>query len=78
MREAPEQPSEGELRALIEGYLHLEGPMLPILHAMQDAFGLEKQWKIYDDVVPTLNALKNASKKIYILANWDRQLQRLV
>ncbi|SDX33690.1 formate dehydrogenase subunit gamma [Roseicitreum antarcticum] len=32
-------PTQAEISALIDGNLHLEGPMLPILHAVQAAFG---------------------------------------
>ena len=32
-------PTPEALRALIDAHLHLEGPMLPILHAIQDSFG---------------------------------------
>lgn len=32
-------PSEAEIRRIIDAHLHLEGPMLPILHALQAAFG---------------------------------------
>ena len=32
-------PSRDDLRAIIARHLHLEGPLLPILHALQDAFG---------------------------------------
>lgn len=32
-------PSEHEIRAIVDAYLHLEGPLLPILHAVQEAFG---------------------------------------
>lgn len=32
-------PSSVELQAIIGAYLHLEGPLLPILHALQDAYG---------------------------------------
>ncbi len=28
-----------EIETLVQEHLHLEGPLLPILHAMQDAFG---------------------------------------
>lgn len=31
--------SEGEIETLILSHLDLEGPLLPILHALQDAFG---------------------------------------
>jgi formate dehydrogenase subunit gamma len=32
------QPSREELRELIASYLHLEGPLLPILHALQESY----------------------------------------
>ena len=32
-------PAPEEIRALIDSRLGLEGPLLPILHAMQEAFG---------------------------------------
>lgn len=32
-------PSDDRLRAVIAGHLHLEGPLLPILHALQAEFG---------------------------------------
>lgn len=31
-------PSETDMRALISNHLHLEGALLPILHALQDAY----------------------------------------
>lgn len=32
-------PSAGDIRALIDAHLSLEGPLLPILHAIQEAYG---------------------------------------
>jgi len=32
-------PSDSDIRALIDTHLPLEGPLLPILHALQEAFG---------------------------------------
>ena len=32
-------PTNDEINALIDQHLHLEGPLLPILHAIQAAFG---------------------------------------
>jgi formate dehydrogenase subunit gamma len=32
-------PTEDAIAAVIGGQLHLEGPLLPILHALQEAFG---------------------------------------
>ncbi|MEX2519706.1 MAG: formate dehydrogenase subunit gamma [Paracoccaceae bacterium] len=37
-RETP-QPTTDDLKALIDSRLHLEGPLLPILHAIQSHFG---------------------------------------
>lgn len=43
MRQAPTQPrpaiGDATLRAIIDSQMHLEGPLLPILHALQAAFG---------------------------------------
>jgi formate dehydrogenase subunit gamma len=32
-------PAEADIRAIIAAHLALEGPLLPILHALQEAFG---------------------------------------
>jgi formate dehydrogenase subunit gamma len=32
-------PTEADIRTIIDAHLALEGPLLPILHALQDAFG---------------------------------------
>lgn len=32
-------PTEAEIRGIIDAHLALEGPLLPILHALQDTFG---------------------------------------
>lgn len=32
-------PSTGEIEDILSAHLHLEGPLLPILHALQAAFG---------------------------------------
>ncbi len=39
MPQTPAQPDIADLSALIEAHLHLEGPLLPILHALQAAHG---------------------------------------
>ncbi|KAA2313873.1 formate dehydrogenase subunit gamma [Pseudooceanicola sediminis] len=33
------QPSEEEIRPVVQAHLHLEGPLLPILHDLQARFG---------------------------------------
>lgn len=32
-------PTEGEIRAIVHAHRDLEGPLLPILHALQDMYG---------------------------------------
>lgn len=32
-------PSEDDIRQIVAAHLHLEGPLLPILHAIQDVYG---------------------------------------
>ena len=39
MRNPAPEPAEAEIREIASGLLHLEGPLLPILHALQEAFG---------------------------------------
>lgn len=33
------QPTAEDLRAIIDAHLHLEGPLLPIFHAIQEVYG---------------------------------------
>lgn len=53
--------------------VHSEREKFNIL--MQEEFSREKQWLIFDDVVPTLEALNKNKIKLYILANWDKSLR---
>ncbi|WP_026757919.1 formate dehydrogenase subunit gamma [Sediminimonas qiaohouensis] len=39
MRQDLPQPTAGEMQPLIERHLQKEGPLLPILHSLQEAFG---------------------------------------
>lgn len=39
MSTTPQDPATTEISAIIEAHLHLEGPLLPILHAVQASFG---------------------------------------
>jgi len=39
MSEGPQSWNEARLRAIITAHSGREGPFLPILHAVQDAFG---------------------------------------
>lgn len=46
-------PPDDDLRALAQGFLHLEGPLLPILHALQGVYGLvpENAARVLGDVL---------------------------
>ena len=39
MQTHPPAPPESDIRALIDSQIHLEGPLLPILHELQHAYG---------------------------------------
>ncbi|ETX26818.1 formate dehydrogenase subunit gamma [Roseivivax isoporae] len=54
-------PSAEEMRAIVEAHLGLEGPLLPILHAMQDTFGY-----VPDDAVALIaEALNQTQAEIH-------------
>ena len=57
MQTRPPAPTDSDIRALIDLHLHLEGPLLPILHALQAAFG-----HIPDTAQPLIAAALNISK----------------
>lgn len=48
------QPAADEIRAIIDARRHLEGPLLPILHALQDAFGFVPQTAV-PEIADALN-----------------------
>ena len=39
MQSPSQNPSDTELRALVDQFVGLEGPLLPMLHALQDTYG---------------------------------------
>jgi putative hydrolase of the HAD superfamily len=45
-----------------------------VLDALRDAFKGRDAWLIYDDVFPTLEALKKAGVKLGVVSNWDTRL----
>ncbi|MBV7410468.1 formate dehydrogenase subunit gamma [Maritimibacter sp. DP1N21-5] len=47
-------PDAGQIDAVIARYTHLEGPLLPILHGMQEDFGFVPQGAI-DPIAKALN-----------------------
>lgn len=50
-------PSDDDIRVIVDAHLHLEGALLPILHALQDAFGHVPQ-----AAAPVIIAALNISK----------------
>jgi len=49
-----------------------------VLDALRDAFKSREAWVIYDDVVPTLEALKNAGVRLGVVSNWDTRLPEVL
>lgn len=50
-------PSPETIRAIVSAHLHLEGPLLPVLHALQDEFG-----HVPADAAPMICAALNITK----------------
>jgi len=48
------------------------------LDALGEAFGRTAAWRVYDDVVPALDALRRAGVRLGIVSNWDSRLPRLL
>ena len=74
-------PTEDAIATVIGGQLHLEGPLLPILHALQEAFGHVPQ-----AALPTLGLMRDLANALVddgyppyaIEATWARGLGQLV
>lgn len=43
MPPVPTEPTEAEIREIVAAHRHLEGPLLPILHALQNRYGYVAQ-----------------------------------
>jgi putative hydrolase of the HAD superfamily len=48
------------------------------LEALRDAFRGPSAWKIYDDVLPALDALRDAGVTMGVVSNWDSRLPDLL
>lgn len=57
MTQTPQAPRDEDLLSLIGSQLHLEGPLLPILHAIQQAYG-----HVPDSAVPLIAEALNIGK----------------
>lgn len=47
-------------------------------HELYDMFGKADCWRLFDDTLPTLNALKGAGYRLAIISNWDQRLFSIV
>jgi putative hydrolase of the HAD superfamily len=68
---------EGTLRRT-PGVPDGEGLARRSLDDLRHAFRDPAAWEIFDDVVPTLEALRAAGAKLAVVSNWDSRLPRLL
>jgi len=43
--------------------------------ALYDSFSTHDAWKIFDDVLPTIEALQKANIRLAVISNWDTRLR---
>ena len=48
------------------------------LDLLWEAFGQPAAWRVYDDVVPTLEQLRRDGVRLGVVSNWDSRLPRLL
>jgi putative hydrolase of the HAD superfamily len=53
-------------------------PSRDCFDAMYDGFATVKPWRLFDDVISTLDAVKARGWKLAILSNWDERLRPLL
>ncbi len=53
-------------------------PSRACFDAMYDVFATTKPWRLFDDVLPTLDAVKARDWKLAIISNWDERLRPLL
>ena len=53
-------------------------PSRDCFDAMYDVFATTKPWRLFDDVLPTLDAVKARGWKLAIISNWDERLRPLL
>lgn len=58
------------------------GPSAPVstdlFNEIYDEFGEPRHWHVFQDVVPTLEALQETGLRLAVLSNWDERLPSLV
>jgi len=68
---------EGTL-ARTPGAPHPEALAARAVEPLRDAFRDPASWKIFDDVLPVLSALRGAGARLAIVSNWDSGLPALL
>jgi putative hydrolase of the HAD superfamily len=71
----------GFWRLFVAGmYARLGGGELPseVLAGLVAHFGEDESWRIYDDVLPTLAALRAKGVRLVVVSNWDSTLPGLL
>ena len=63
--------------AVFEG-LSPEPPSRTFFPDLYDAFARKEAWRIYDDVIPALDALAGGGVRLGIISNWDERLRGLL
>jgi putative hydrolase of the HAD superfamily len=53
-------------------------PEITFFDALYERFAHPEVWRIYDDVIPTLELLSEAGLKLAIISNWDDRLRPLL
>lgn len=49
----------------------------PWFDRLYGVFGTAEVWRLYDDTVPVLEALRSSGVRVAIVSNWDRRLRRI-
>ncbi len=55
-----------------------EAPSDACFDAIYQRFGSARAWRLFDDVLPTLAALKSRGLKLGLISNWDERLRPLL
>jgi putative hydrolase of the HAD superfamily len=70
-----------EWRSLVDATFHgqIDGTLSRAFFSeLYEHFAEGDAWRIFDDVVPTLQRLKNRGVKLGVISNWDRRLGPLL
>ena len=68
-----------EWAEVVRHSFHGQGHVSPALfNAIYDRFAEPDAWLIYDDVLPTLQALEKSGVQLAVISNWDNRLRFLL